>query len=165
MKSFALGVMIASLLVSAAAADPRVAAGVSAYAQGRYERAIELLARPAQEGDPTAATYLGFIYQEGRGAPKDYAEAARWFNAAAVQGEPNAQYFLALLYDKGFGVGRDFVTAYFWLDLAAAHADARVRDRWARMRDAVGEKLSRQEIAQAQAQALAFAPQPPPPPP
>ncbi len=159
-RSLALGLVIGCLSISAADADPRAAAGVSAYARGRYVRAAELLTPLAHDGDATAETYLGFMYQQGRGVPKDYAEAGRWFTAAALQGEPTAQYFLALLYDKGFGVTHDFVQAYVWLELATAHADPRRRDHWAQMRDAVASKLSYQELAEAQAQALAFAPKP-----
>jgi TPR repeat protein len=146
------------LFAGAAKADSRVAAGLRAYASGRYALAAQLLTPPAAAGDATAETYLGFIFQKGRGVPKNYAEAARWFYAAASQGEPTAQFFLALLFDRGLGVTRSFVQAYAWLDLAAAGAPARQRDYWAKMRDAVANKLSYDELAEAQAQALAFAP-------
>jgi TPR repeat protein len=143
---------------TAAARADRVAEGVRAYARQQYVLASELLIPPAQLGDPLAQTYLGFMYQEGRGVPRDYVEAARWFHAAAEQGQPTAQFFLALLYDKGFGVRRDFVNAEIWLDLAAAHASSQDRDYWSRMRDAVASKLTGEELAQAQARALAFIP-------
>jgi hypothetical protein len=152
----ALGILIASLSVVGALADPRVRAGERAYARGQYAEAARLLTPPALEGDPEAETFLGFLYQHGRGVPQDYAEAGRWFHDAAEKGEPSAQFFLALLYDKGFGVTRDFVQAYAWLAIAAAHADSGHREYWARMRDSVASKLSYQELAQGQAQALAF---------
>ena len=161
MRPFSLlGGLICALLISnsAVAREDRVAAGVRAYARQEYVAASQLLLPPARVGNPIAETYLGFMYQHGRGVPQDYVEAARWFRAAAEQGEPEAQFFLALLYDRGFGVGRDFVAAETWLNLAAAHADSRDRDYWARMRDAVASKLTYEELAKARAQALAFAP-------
>lgn len=154
--SLFLGIVIAGASVSCAFADPRVYAGERAYSRGRYVEAARWFGPPALEGNAEAETYLGFMYQQGRGVPKNYAEAVRWFHAAALQGEPNAQFFLALLYDKGFGVDRDFVQAYVWLDVAAAHAERRHRDYWSRMRDAVANKLTYQELAQAQAEALTF---------
>jgi len=160
------GIFIAGLIfgllappVATAHADP-VSAGVRAYAKQRYVVAAELLEPPAQLGDPLAQTYLGFMYQDGRGVPQNYEQAARWFRAAAVQGQPTAQFFLALLYDKGFGVRRDFVDAEMWLDVAAAHANGHDRDYWVRMRDAVASKLTIDELTEARARALAFSPIP-----
>lgn len=158
MRSLVFAVVTVCSLASAAGADPRVTAGVRAYARGDYVRAAQVLTPAALDGDARAETYLGFMYREGRGATKDYAEAARWFHLAAAQGEPNAQFFLALLFDRGLGIPRDFVQAYAWLDIAAAHADPKQRDYWSRMRDSVANKLTYQELAAAQAQALAFEP-------
>jgi len=143
--------------IAGARADT-VAEGVRAYARQQYVLAAKLLQPPAEYGDALAQTYLGFMYQNGRGVPQDYVAAGRWFQDAAEQGQPTAQFFLALLYDKGYGVKRDFVDAAMWLDLAAAHANSRDRDYWSRMRDAVESKLTRDELAQAQARALAFKP-------
>ena len=144
---------------SAAAAHPRsnqVSAGVSAYSRGDYVRAAALLLPPANLGDSIAETYVGFMYQYGRGVPQDYAESARWFRSAAEQGEPAAQFFLGELYDRGLGAPHDFVEAEFWLDLAAAHAPSRVRNYWTNMRDDVAGKLSHDELRRAQTRALAF---------
>ncbi len=154
---------IAACLISGAAlADSRVMAGERAYARGDYVEAVRLFTPPALLGDPTAETYLGFMFQEGKGVPKNYSEAYRWFYAAALQGVPTAQYFVGELYDKGFGAPHDFVQAYLWIDLAAAHAEPRHRVFWARMRDEIANKLTFQELAQAQALAVSFVPLPPP---
>jgi TPR repeat protein len=152
--------LVFGLLASsiAVAHDDAVASGVRAYSRQQYVLASELLQSPAQLGDPLAQTYLGFMYQEGRGVPRDYEVAAHWFRAAADQGQPTAQFFLGLLYDKGFGVRRDFVDAEKWLNLAAAHANNHDRDYWARMRDAVAGKLTIDELREARARSLAFTP-------
>jgi uncharacterized protein len=157
-KYTCLGLLLVAALIDAANADPRVEAGIRAYTHGRYVEAAEWLTTPAREGNAVAETYLGFMYQQGRGVPKDFSEAGRWVHAAAEQGEPSAQFFLGSLYDRGFGVAHDFVQSYLWFDLAAAHATPRTRDYWSRMRDAVANKLTYQELAEAQAKALAFSP-------
>lgn len=40
----------------------------------------------------------------GRGAPKDYTKAARWYREAANGGDVGAQYILASMYEKGDAV-------------------------------------------------------------
>ena len=65
-----------------------------------YER----LRRAADQGNADAQFNLGVMYAEGRGVPRDDAEAARWYRCAADQGEAAAQFNLGLMYAKGEGV-------------------------------------------------------------
>ena len=155
-KTLGFVILLSCLGASATRADPRVTSAERAYARGNYAQAARDFLPPAREGNAKAETYLGFMFQRGLGVPKNYEEAANWLHEAALQGEPAAQFLLALLYDKGLGVPHDFVRAYVWLDLAAAHAEPRHRDYWMRMRDAVANKLSYDELARAQSEALAF---------
>ena len=69
---------------------------------------------------PSAQTYLGFMFETGRGVPQNYTDAAMWYRRAAEQGDSLAQYSLGLLYDRGFGVPQDIVEAAKWLNLATA---------------------------------------------
>jgi TPR repeat protein len=68
------------------------------------------------------------MYASGLGAPKNYAEALKWFHLAADQESDNAQYNLGLMYGNGWGVGQDRVQAAKWYRLAAdqGHAMAQV---------------------------------------
>jgi uncharacterized protein len=154
----------ASLVLSAfivnltpAVADTLVA-GERAFARHDYVRAAQLLLPRAEFGVPVAQTYLGYMYQNGLGVPRDYAAAASWLNQAAQQGEPTAQFFLGLLFDKGFGVPQDWVQAEVWLNLAAAQANEKQRDYWRRIRDAVAQKLTLNQLAQAQQRAFYWTP-------
>jgi TPR repeat protein len=63
---------------------------------------------------------------------------------------------LGLMYDKGHGLPQDFILAYKWLDLAAAHARGHERDTYARFRDAVTSKMSKDEIAVGQRLAMSW---------
>jgi TPR repeat protein len=132
--------------------------GVSAFNRQDYVSASRIFIPLAEQGVPAAQSYLGFMFETGRGVPQNYTEAAMWYRRAAEQGDSLAQYSLGLLYDKGFGVPRDIVEASKWLNLATAAAPPRAREARARLRDAVTSKMTRGEIARARLRALEWAP-------
>jgi len=132
--------------------------GVSAFNRQDYVSASRIFIPLAEQGEPSAQTYLGFMFETGRGVPQNYTEAAMWYRRAAEQGDSLAQYSLGLLYDRGFGVPRDIVEASKWINLSAAAAPPRAREARVRIRDAVTTKMTRGEIAQARRRALEWAP-------
>ena len=127
----------------------------AAYARGDYVRAVNALTPPALRGNADAQALLGFMYENGFGAPQAYDAAADLYIRAAIKGNPFAQCMLGLMYDKGHGVPRNFVLAYKWLDLAAARTRGQERDAYARFRNAVASKMSTNEIVLGQQLALA----------
>jgi uncharacterized protein len=145
--------MLALLSVDSATAGG-LADGRAALGRGDYGEAVAILLPLAQRGDPRAQAMVGFLYAQGRGLPQNYRKAAHWYRRASEQGDATGQYMLGLMYDKGHGVPRDFVQAYKWLNLAVARAPERERQYWARIRDAVGSKLSMAELSRAQELAL-----------
>jgi TPR repeat protein len=152
--------LLALLCVSAA---PIVHAGglsrgTAAFNRGDYVHAFRNLAPLAHRGNAKALGLLGFMYEHGFGAPQAYDAAADFYSQGAVRGDPFAQAMLGLLYDKGHGVPQDFVRAYMWLNLAAAHTRGNEQDVYARFRDAVASKMSRNEIAAGQRLSLNWAP-------
>jgi TPR repeat protein len=159
-RAVLIAVTALALLLPAAtfAEAASVRQGVSAFNRQDYASASRVFIPLAEQGDPAAQTYLGFMFETGRGVPQNYTEAAMWYRRAAEQGDSLAQYSLGLLYDKGFGVPRDVVEASKWLNLSAAAAPPRAREARARLRDAVGTKMTRGEIAQARLRALEWAP-------
>lgn len=50
---------------------------------------------------------LGIMYENGKGVPQDYAQAAIWFRKAAEEGDAKAEYRLGGLYANGLGVPQD----------------------------------------------------------
>ena len=132
--------------------------GVAAFNRQQYLLAAQNFFPLAEQGDPAAQSYLGFMFETGRGVPRNYTEAAMWYRRAAEQGDSLAQYSLGLLYDRGFGVPRDIVEAAKWLNLATAGAPPKARETRARIRDAVTAKMTRGEIAQARLLALEWVP-------
>ncbi len=83
--------------------------------QGR-DRTASLMA-PDQIA--AAQTNLAYMYENGRGVPKDYAEAVKWYRMAAGQGHAVAQNSLGFMYDIGQGVPQDYAEAAKWYRRAA----------------------------------------------
>jgi uncharacterized protein len=153
----AIALLISCGLTRPAHADA-VARANAAYAHGDFIRAATLLTPPALRGDARAQAFLGFLYENGYGAPQAYDAAADLYIRAAASGNPFGQAMLGLMYDKGHGVPQDFILAYKWLDLAAARASLRERDYFLRLRNAVASKMSPAQISEGQHLALIWAP-------
>ena len=153
-----LGVLLTVAALGAATAAPTLRQGVAAMARQDYAAALAILSPLAQNGDPAAQAYMGYLYSMGRGVPQDYTQAAIWYRRAADQGHPGAQYELGLLYDKGQGVPVNVIQAEKWLILAAAAAPKAAADDYIRMRDAVRTKMMLGDLAQARMEALAWRP-------
>jgi len=79
---------------------------VSAQAAPASDDVAALTAK-ASAGDPAAMTQLGSMYYEGKGTPRDYQQARRWFEAAAEKNYAPALNDLAVMYLDGAGVDRD----------------------------------------------------------
>ena len=71
-----------------------------------------------------AQSNLGFMYDQGKGVPQDYQEAAKWFSRAAEQGIVRAQVNLGFMYVNGQGVAKDDQEAVRLFRLAAEQGDA-----------------------------------------
>jgi TPR repeat protein len=108
-----------------------------------------------------ADALLGFKYEHGLGVPQSFDVAVDLYVRAAEQGDPTGQYLLGLMYDKGLGVWQDEVLAHKWLNLAAAHAPARHREHYLKLRDAVASKMTPGQIHAAQLLAVQWTPKPP----
>ena len=158
LRSAFFGLAATLLLGSHLAEAATVKQGVAAFNRQDYMLAARILTPYAERGEPSAQTYLGFMFETGRGVPQNYTDAAMWYRRAAEQGDSLAQYSLGLLYDRGFGVPQDIIEAAKWLNLATAGAPRNAREARARIRDAVTTKMTRGEIAQARLKALEWVP-------
>jgi DamX protein len=68
----------------------------AAYARGDYNRAAQLLAVPAMQGDTEAQYALGYLYYYGRGVRQDRYRAVAWFQDASRLGHTKAAQALAM---------------------------------------------------------------------
>ncbi|GJE16512.1 tetratricopeptide repeat protein [Methylobacterium marchantiae] len=83
------------------------------------------LRKAAIEGDGASVYDLASRAADGRGMPRDFAVAAKLFEALAEAGYAPAQYKLGGLYEKGSGVVRDLAQAKLWYGRAAEQGHAR----------------------------------------
>ena len=69
---------------------------------------------------------LGWMYDEGKGVPKDIPEAARWYRLAADQGHVSAAFSLGNILDLGQGTPENDTEAALWYRRASdkGHAKA-----------------------------------------
>ena len=100
-STLAVAVMAAVLLLETGAQAQSLRQGVSAFNRQDYMQASRVFIPLAERGNPSAQAYLGFMFETGRGVPRNYTEAAMWYRRAAEQGDSLAQYSLGLLYDRG----------------------------------------------------------------
>jgi TPR repeat protein len=133
----------------------------SMYMEGRGDlkddfEAVKWFRKAAEQGFADAQCSLGSMYLSGRGVLKDNAESVKWFRKAAEQGDAYGQRLLGVAFASGQGVPQNYVQAYSWTSLAAASGDEDAR----KARDAVAQRMSREQIAEAQKIAAAFRPKP-----
>jgi hypothetical protein len=157
-RRIACGLLLMITFAAAPASAESLAAARSAFSRGDYPRAVATLTPLALRGNVEAQAMLGYLYENGYGAPQAYVAAADLYTQAAIAGNPFAQAMLGLMYDKGHGVPLDVVIAYKWMDLAAGRAGRRQRDYYLRLRNAIASKMSPNQIAEGQMLALNWAP-------
>jgi cell division septation protein DedD len=116
--------LVAAALIAAAAspvAAQSVKAGIEAWQQADYSRAIAIWRPLAEKGDADASFNLGQAYRLGRGVPLNLAAAKIWFERAANKGHLDAQATLGLLlFDNGDRAG-----GLKWLKIAADRGEPR----------------------------------------
>ena len=139
-----------AILLAALAPAQSASLGARAYRAGDYPRAAWRVVPAAERGDARAQGYLGFMYQYGRGVPQSYPLAIYWYRRGAEQGDPVAQHLLGLMHDKGMGTPTDHVAAHIWLNLAAARTRGAQHEDNVRLRDAIANKMSLGQLADAQ---------------
>ncbi len=111
-----LGLFYLDGVPEAVAPDPKIAFEMFRYAAAYY-------------ADPAAQYHLGRLYLEGKGAPKDALQAARWLRLSALKGEYRAQALLGASLLKGDGIPRQAALGLFWLTIAKDSAIAPA-DKW-----------------------------------
>lgn len=97
--------------------------GTRLYRAGDMTPAAREFARCAAVGDAVCALQLGWHYEEGKGVPKNLAEAVRWYRAAAEQHVPRAAENLGNMYQFGRGVKKNCKTAVEWYAEGALQND------------------------------------------
>jgi TPR repeat protein len=92
-------VVTAALAVAVPSSVPAqsVRAGIQAWQQADYAKAVGIWRPLAEKGDADAAFNLGQAYRLGRGVETNIAAASTWYQRAAAKGHLDAQTTLGLL--------------------------------------------------------------------
>jgi hypothetical protein len=109
--------LILASIAGAAVGGPNENA-LAAWRRGEYAMAYRLWVPLAEQGDPEAQFYLGFMNENGQGVPRNDIEAIGWYRKAADQYHAVAQFRLGNLYASGEGTRNDSEAAQ-WYRLAA----------------------------------------------
>jgi serine/threonine protein kinase len=78
-----------------------------------------------RNGSVLAGYNLGFMYDNGWGAPEDDRRAVALYREAAEAGLPRAQFSLGRMYQFGLGVPEDRNEAIRWMRIALANGEER----------------------------------------
>lgn len=125
-------------------------AGLDAYDRGDYQTALINYRKAAEQGSAYAQLFVGTMYYEGSGVPRDFEEAAKWFRKAAEQGYPIALNNLAGMYAKGDGVPKDYVLAHMYINLAIVNILPSSRGAAVNMRSYLELQMAPEQLKEAQ---------------
>ncbi len=103
-------------------------AGVAAYQEKQYSKALEIFQQYAEKGDPTAQFYLSVLYRSGMGVERDEYEAFDWCKKSAGEGVLDAQFQLGIMYLHGEGAEEDDALALEWLWQASDRGHLHARE-------------------------------------
>lgn len=118
-------------------------------AAGRYDEAINALARGTGAGDLTCKTQLGKRLLAGDRAPALPPEGARFLQEAALQGEPEAAARIAALTALGLYCKQSWQEALRWLTVAAERHWQPAQEQLIALGDIASEwtSLSRRDLS------------------
>jgi TPR repeat protein len=107
--------------------DPNVDKGLKADQASGVPTALSTWIVLAEQGNASAQSNLGLMYEHGNGVARNYNTAVNWYTLAAKQGDVVAQFNLGSMYDAGKGVLENDTTAVKWLNLAAGQGYVRAQ--------------------------------------
>ena len=105
--------------------DQAVKQAITAYENGEYERAKSIFIPLAETGHPKAITFLGLMYDLGKGFPADTSTACDYYERSANLGNASGMYNLFLCFENGVGRSLNLDKAHEWLVTAAENGMTR----------------------------------------
>lgn len=84
------GVLLILVLLVAACADEDFDDGWNAFKAKNYAEALRIWKPLAEEGDHEAGYFLGHLYEQGLGVPRDITEALKWYKKSGEAGNGRA---------------------------------------------------------------------------
>lgn len=113
-------------VVSVAMAQQNTDSLFAAASKGDKAALAQLRTRADKE-DSKAQWWLGRMYEEGEGVPKDMVQALSWYSKAADTGYAIAASYLGALYGAGDVVPKNDSLSWTWYERSAALGDAKAQ--------------------------------------
>ena len=101
----------------------------------------------AKQGNSTAQTVLGIMYDKGEGVTENDVEAVKWYRKAAVRGDADLQHNLGVMYYAGDGATENNISAYAWMSMAKTQGNTNT----AKSLEILKPHMTKQQIAVGQA--------------
>jgi len=117
-KIILISFILTSLLIELAHSTPLEKCRQS-YERKLTTKITSICTSEYKNGSIEAAYYLGLIYQNGDGEPKDENKAFEWYQKAAKSGHAKSQHKLSAMYITGRAVNKNITSAIYWLNKAA----------------------------------------------
>ncbi len=114
-----LSVLLVSVLLTVRVFAQGYEDGRSAYINGDYQAAYNILRPLAESGDAEAQKMMGIMYDYGHGVTADPVQALQWYIRSAEQGQSAVQYQVGAKYFKGENIPQDYSEAARWWAMAA----------------------------------------------
>lgn len=83
-----------------------------------YAAAMTCFEEAVRNGFAKANAYIGYLYYNSSGVPKDLQKALDYFNKGAKAASPSAYAYLGKFYEEGSEVRQDFAKAIYWYEQA-----------------------------------------------
>ena len=104
--------------------------GFSAAQKGDVLTAFQIFKPLAEQGNPPAQYFIGWMYENGQGVAQDYKSAIKWYSHASEQGYTPAQRNLSSMYANGKGVTQDPNIAGKLMRLASMSEDLNIGSQY-----------------------------------
>ncbi len=128
--------------------------------RGENVEAVRWFEKASAKGHAKASNALGFMYEEGRGVPQNFAKASALYLKAMKGGDAVAMTNRGLMILNGKGAKKDPQQAYMHFLLSAAYArDDAARDEANKLKEEVAATLTEPQISRGQTMADKFAKQ------
>jgi len=119
----AASLMIPAAAYAAGAPEP-TDEGARAYQKGDYVNAEKLLHPLADQGNPKAMYYMGYMCAQGNGVSQDMGKAIDWWKKASEKNFAPAELSLGMTYESGQGgIDKNPQEAAKWYRKAAEQGD------------------------------------------
>jgi len=116
-KAFILLLIISFTSLSVTATE--LEDGFKAFANGDYQRAMQIWLPLAEKDNADAQYNIGILYMKGLGVSENKRTAFNWYKRAAKLGNTDAMYNLGIMYNKGKVMIRSPKDAIKWWTKAA----------------------------------------------